>query len=430
MLNDHAAAALPIIPPSPGQLCWQAKEVGVFFHFGPNTFAALEWSDGTLPAASFNPTELDARQWIAAAAEAGARYVVLTAKHHDGFCLWPTDTTDYSVASSPWRGGKGDVVAEVAAAAEEYGLDLGLYLSPWDRNAACYPDKQAYDEFYQDQLRELCTRYGKLTELWFDGAGSQGREYDWVGIGEVIKEHQPDAMIFNMGAPTIRWVGNEDGLAADPVNYVVAETDFSQYTTYSTQLAEALYLPPECDVSIRKGWFWADHDQPKSLEHLLGIYYRSVGMGANLLLNLPPDDRGLIPDADRNRVREWRSELDRRFAAPIESTLTKIDSDHDSTTWRADFTGPVDLDHLELVEDYSRGQRVQAHRVQAADRTLAEGLTIGNKRIHAFDQQSLPSVEIITAGPEPVLERVRGYRTGVGSIPEIVYRAPTETPED
>ncbi|HEY9289662.1 MAG TPA: alpha-L-fucosidase [Microlunatus sp.] len=431
MLNDaFAADPLPLIPPTPGQLAWQRQELGAFFHFGVNTFAALEWSDGTLPAASFNPTELDARQWLATAAEAGARYVILTAKHHDGFCLWPTATTDYSVASSPWRDGKGDVVAEVATAAEEYGLDLGLYLSPWDRNAACYQDKEAYDRFYQDQLRELCTRYGKLTELWFDGAGSQGREYDWVGIGEVINQTQPDAMIFNMGAPTIRWVGNEDGLAADPVNYVVAETDFSQYTTYSTQLAEALYLPPECDVSIRKGWFWADHDRAKSVDHLLGIHYRSIGMGANLLLNLPPDDRGLIPDADRERLQEWRSELDRRFAAPIDATVTMINSDSDSVTWQADFAAPVVLDHLELVEDYSEGQRVRAHRVEAGDRTLAEGLTIGNKRIHAFAELQTSSVQITTVGPEPVLAMVRGYQTGVSSVPEIIYRASTENPDD
>ncbi|QDP97139.1 alpha-L-fucosidase [Microlunatus elymi] len=428
--ETRVADQLPMIPPTPGQLAWQRQELGVFFHFGVNTFAALEWSDGTLPASSFNPTDLDARQWVATAADAGARYVVLTAKHHDGFCLWPTETTDYSVASSPWRDGQGDVVAEVAAAAEEYGLDLGLYLSPWDRNAACYPDKPAYDRFYQDQLRELCTRYGKLTELWFDGAGSQGREYDWVGIGEVIKETQPDAMIFNMGAPTIRWVGNEDGLAADPVNYVVAETDFSQYTTYSTQLAEALYLPPECDVSIRKGWFWADRDQPKSLDHLLGIYYRSVGMGANLLLNLPPDNRGLIPDADVERLRQWRSELDQRFAEPIEATVTKIDSDGDSVTWRADFTEPAVLDHLELVEDYRNGQRVRAHRVQAGDRTLADGLTIGNKRLHAFDELQASAVEIVTTGADPVLAQVRGYRTGFNAAPQIVYRASTEAPDD
>lgn len=424
-MNSDAASQLPALPPSAGQLAWQRQELGVFFHFGVNTFAGLEWSDGTLPPSSFDPRELDARQWVATAAEAGARYVILTAKHHDGFCLWPTATTDYSVASAPWRDGGGDVVAEVAAAAEEFGLDLGLYLSPWDRNAACYPDPAAYDAFYQDQLRELCTRYGRLSELWFDGAGSQGRSYDWHGIGAVINETQPQAMIFNMGDPTIRWVGNEDGLAADPVQYVVDETDFSQYTVQTTKLDQALYLPPECDVSIRRGWFWAESDEAKSLDHLLAIHYRSIGMGANLLLNLPPDDRGLIPDADRARILQWRTELDRRFAEPLEADITRIDPGR----WRARFAAAQQFDHLELAEDYTDGQRVTGHRVTAADRTIAEGLTIGNKRLHVFEPVHTAELIIETDGEDPRLAAVRGYRTGVTAYPSIDYLTSTETPE-
>ncbi|MBO0811692.1 MAG: alpha-L-fucosidase [Microlunatus sp.] len=416
---------LPLLPPSPGQLAWQRQELGVFFHFGVNTFAGLEWSDGTLSPGSFDPAELDADQWVGTAAAIGARYVVLTAKHHDGFCLWPTATTDYSVASSPWQGGAGDVVAEVGEAAEKYGLGLGLYLSPWDRHAACYPDPAAYDRYYQQQLRELCTRYGTLSELWFDGAGSQGREYDWAGIGEVIAETQPQAMIFNMGDPTIRWVGNEDGLAADPVEYVVAETDFSQYTVQTTKLDRALYLPPECDVSIRKGWFWADHDHPKSLDHLLAIHYRSVGMGANLLLNLPPDDRGLLPDQDLSRLREWRTELDRRFGSPIEAVLTPDGPGR----WRADFGSAVRLDHLELAEDYTDGQRVAAHKIISGDQLLAGGLTIGNKRLHVFDEVETSSLIITVDGPDPRLASVRGFSTGVTSIPAIDYLAGTDMPQ-
>lgn len=417
---------LPLLPPSPGQLTWQRQEFGVFFHFGVNTFAGLEWSDGTLDPSIFNPTDLDAEQWVATAAEAGARYVVLTAKHHDGFCLWPTDTTDYSVKSSPWKNGNGDLVAEVMAAAAQYDLGFGLYLSPWDRHAACYPDAAAYDRYYQDQLRELCTRYGTLSELWFDGAGSQGRKYDWVGIGEVINQTQPQAMIFNMGDPTIRWVGNEDGLAADPVEYVVAETDFSQYTVQSTKLDQALYLPPECDVSIRKGWFWADHDHPKSVDHLLAIYYRSVGMGANLLLNLPPDNRGLIPAEDAARIREWRTELDRRFADPIEpASLRQLESG----VWQATFERPVRLDHVEVTEDYADGQRVRSHTISNGDRVVAEGLTIGNKRLHVFEPVETSELVITVEGPEPKLTSVRGFSTGVSSIPTIDYRAGTEAPE-
>jgi len=416
---------LPLLPPSPGQYAWQRQELGVFFHFGVNTFAGLEWSDGTLDPSIFNPVDLDADQWVRTAADAGARYVVLTAKHHDGFCLWPTDTTDYSVRSSPWKNGQGDVVAEVQAAAEKHGLAFGLYLSPWDRHAPCYPDPEAYDRYYQDQLRELCTRYGTLSELWFDGAGSQGREYDWVGIGEVIKQTQPQTMIFNMGDPTIRWVGNEDGLAADPVEYVVAETDFSQYTVQTTQLDQALYLPPECDVSIRKGWFWAEPDRPKSLDHLLAIYYRSVGMGANLLLNLPPDDRGLIPDADIERLHQWRAELDRRFAEPVDAVLTRVEPG----TWRATFDRTVRLDHLELAEDYRDGQRIVSHKISNGDRLVAEGRTVGNKRIHVFDEVQTSELLITAEGQDPRLESVRGYATGVTAIPSIEYLAGADVPE-
>lgn len=239
---DPIPATVPV--PTPGQLHWQRTGMGVFFHFGLNTFHGLEWSDGTLDPATFDPDQLDADQWVRTAKRAGAGYVVLTAKHHDGFCLWPTATTDYSVRSAPWRGGRGDVVAEVAEACRHHDLGLGLYLSPWDRNAVCYPDPAAYDAFYLTQLEELCSNYGDLFELWFDGAGSQGRTYDWQRIAALVERRQPQAMVFNMGRPTIRWIGNEDGLAADPVVYVVSDTKLDNYTTVTVDLAERLYLPP------------------------------------------------------------------------------------------------------------------------------------------------------------------------------------------
>lgn len=370
---------MTVIPltPSPAQLHWQQLEFGVFIHFGINTFAGKEWSDGTIPASTFNPTDLDAGSWVRAAKAAGARYLILTAKHHDGFCLWPTATTDYSVSSSPWRGGGGDVVREVADACAAEGIGLGLYLSPWDRNAKCYNDPAAYDDFYVQQLTELCTGYGPLMELWFDGAGSVGRSYDWERIMSVAKEHQPDAMIFNMGQPTIRWVGNEDGLAADPVLYTVDATADTQYTETSSSLDAPRYLPPECDVSIRRGWFWHPDDRPKTVEHLLAIYYRSVGMGANLLLNLPPDTRGLLPEEDIQRLRAWRAELDRRLSGSVEATIEHHDA---GATLR--FPAPVTFNHLELVEELSQGQRITAHSVHSGDTELVAGMTVGNRRLH------------------------------------------------
>lgn len=411
--------------PTPEQLAWQQDAMGVFFHFGLNTFHGKEWSDGTLPAASFNPTDLDAEQWVQTALDAGAKYVVLTAKHHDGFCLWPTATTDYSVASAPWRDGRGDVVAEVAAACRKLGVKLGLYLSPWDRNAACYPDPAAYDEFYLAQLRELCTNYGELCELWFDGAGSQGRDYDWPRISAVIEELQPRAMVFNMGAPTIRWVGNEDGLATDPVDYVVTQTEFSNYTVHSAQLTEALYLPPECDVSIRRGWFWHPDDAPKDLDHLIAIYYRSIGLGANLLLNLPPDSRGLIPAEDVARVAEFAAEVRRRFETPMPATH-RADGDG---KWIADFGAEVELDHLRVNEDLVAGQRISRHQIFTGDgRPVAVGGTVGSQRIHVFPAISTQKLVILLDGDTPVLSAVTAFKTGVSAVPEINYLATIEAP--
>ena len=218
------------VKPTAGQLRWQELQFGMFCHFGINTFFGMEWSDGSLDPAGFAPGRLDARQWVETARAAGMRYLILTAKHHDGFCLWPTETTDYSVRASPYRGGNGDVVGEVAAACHELGIPFGLYLSPWDRHEPCYVDAAAYDRFYIRQLTELCTRYGPLAELWFDGAGSAGRTYDWDAIMGVVDRYQPDAVIFNMGRPTIRWVGNEDGLAAESTYYAVTGAPGSRPT--------------------------------------------------------------------------------------------------------------------------------------------------------------------------------------------------------
>ena len=226
----------------------------------------------------------------------------------------------------------------------------------------------AYSRFYRSQLTELCTRYGELAELWFDGAGSEGYAYDWPAIMDVVHTHQPRAMVFNMGSPTIRWVGNEDGLAAEPVDYVVSRTQFSNYTVVASDLTEALYLPPECDVSVRRGWFWAEHDEPKTVDHLLAIYYRSVGLGANLLLNVPPDRAGRIDPADAAVVREFGAEVDRRFGAPVPARL-----DHEAAgPVIADLPADTSFDHLWLEEDLTSGQRIRQHRVLLDGAVIAE----------------------------------------------------------
>jgi len=407
--------------PTPAQLDYQRDHAfALFYHFGINTFFAREWSDGSLPAAGFNPTVLDTRQWVATAREAGAAHVILTAKHHDGFCLWQTDTTDYSVASSPWKGGTGDVVAELAEACRDAGIALGLYLSPWDRHERTWEtDHAACDAFYLRQLDELTTRYGPIYELWFDGAGSEQHPYDWDAIMDVIDRNQPDAMVFNTGRPTIRWVGNEDGLASDPCWYTVSDTAMSIHTDAREGIAGGeAYLPPECDVAIRRHWFWQpdDLDTLKSVEHLTAIWYRSVGLGANLLLNVPPDRRGLIDDHDRERLLAFTSTIAERFRRPRVATLRRT-----GASWHAEWDDDVRLDHLVLEENLRDGQRIGRHRIVDAGsgRLLAEGGTIGVRRVHAFPRATASAIVIETDREDAVLQRVEGHLTGVETMPPL-----------
>jgi alpha-L-fucosidase len=402
-----------VLRPTSQQLRWQELEYGMFCHFGINTFYGKEWSDGTLDPAAFHPRLFDPAQWVAAAQAAGMRYLILTAKHHDGFCLWPTETTDYSVRSSPWQG---DIVGATAEACRAAGMPFGLYLSPWDRHEPSYSDPPAYDRFYVRQLTELCTRYGPLFELWFDGAGSTGRVYDWDAIMAVARQHQPDAMIFNMGDPTIRWVGNEDGLADDPCYYAVDSTGVSAFTSAEAQFtAGARYCPPECDVAIRTHWFWQPDNLQllKSLEHLLGIYYRSVGLGANLLLNVAPNRDGLLDTEDQARLTELADELRGRFARPLPARITQSGNEIELA-----FAEPVTIDHLVLREELRNGQFVDGYRVlDEHDNLVAEGHTIGQKKIHVFPVREVRRLRLALKTPEARLSEAVGYRTGHEQMP-------------
>lgn len=309
---------------------------------------------------------------------------------------------------------------EVAEACARHGVGMGVYLSPWDRHAPCYGDPEAYDSFYCAQLTELCTGYGPLVEIWFDGAGSAGRSYGWDRIMAVVREHQPDAMVFNMGTPTIRWIGNEDGLATDPVLYAVDADEEG-----GASRGEQVYLPPECDVSLRRGWFWSGSDEPKSVDHLIAIYYRSIGLGANLLMNVPPDRRGLLADDDVARLREWRMELDRRFGSPVVPTL----EDQGNGVWLAHCAGPTAFDHVVLVEDLAAGQRVMRHRVVVDGHEVVAGGTIGQRRIHVCSPQVATTLQIVVEGESPTLSRVELYGTGGAQIPDVPYLASTLEPE-
>lgn len=404
--------------PSTQQLKWQDMEKGMFCHFGINTFTGNEWGDGTDSPLLFNPTEFDARQWTGIAKRAGFKYLILTAKHHDGFCLWPTATTDYSVKSSPWKNGQGDVVREIADACRGDGILFGLYLSPWDRHEPCYADKEAYDEFYARQLTELLTGYGPLVEVWFDGAGSEGREYDWKRITSLVERYQPDAMRFNMGVPTIRWVGNEDGVAPYPCWNTAESARTSMYTSdMLTWLPETpKWVPAECDVPIRRGtWFWHKDGEHKihTPDELLDMYYRSVGHGCNLLLNLAPDNRGLIPDADAEAAIRLFDEIDRRFGSPLGQTAGTGD------VLSVPFDRPVIIDHVVLMEDISQGERVRSYVLEALQeddqwRELVRGTAIGHKKIDYFPAIATSSVRlrVLQADAEPQIRALTVYCCG------------------
>ncbi|MEK7270964.1 MAG: alpha-L-fucosidase, partial [Planctomycetota bacterium] len=345
MTPDEIRKAAAGILPSARQLAWQELEFTGFLHFGMNTFTDKEWGDGKEDPQQFNPTELDARQWVRAGQDAGMKLMILTAKHHDGFCLWPSRFTEHGVRNSPWKGGKGDVVREFADACHSAGMKMGLYLSPWDRHETKYGDSPAYNEHFKNQLRELLTNYGEVSEVWFDGACAEGpngrkQEYDWAGFHAVIRECQPDAAIAICG-PDARWVGNESGFARDTewsvvgVDFEGTPRDYNEafYIPYlyedpksqgqkSPGSQEALarskrlvWWPAETDVSIRPGWFYhASEDlKVKSVETLVDIYYKSIGRNTVLLLNVPPDRRGLIHEVDSARLREFRAAIDRTF---------------------------------------------------------------------------------------------------------------------
>src|SRR3954471_24163461 len=327
-----ARRALPSInrpTPTAAQLQWHRDELAMFLHFGGNTFTNREWGDGTESPSIFNPTALDAHQWARTARRAGFKSMVLTAKHHDGFCLWPTKTTTHSVAASPFRGGRGDVVREFADAARAEGLRVGLYLSPWDRNHPAYGDSPRYNDVYIAQLTELLTNYGTIAEVWFDGAngeGPNGRKqiYDWPRVWSHVKRLQPDAVIFSDAGPDVRWCGNERGTAGDPnwatvdptrVPYPGADGPCIIDALQHGDRAGTVWRPAEVDVSIRPGWFYhpTEDARVRSIDNLVALYFSSVGRNGKLLLNVPPTSEGLIHAVDVERLTGMRQELERLF---------------------------------------------------------------------------------------------------------------------
>ena len=335
-------AATPPAPygpvPSPRQLKWHELETYAFVHFSPNTFTDKEWGYGDEPETIFHPTEFSAEQIVRTVKEAGLRGLILTCKHHDGFCLWPSKYTEHSVKNSKWKDGKGDVVREISDACHKQGVLFGVYLSPWDRNHKDY-SRPEYITYYRDQLRELLTNYGPIFEIWFDGAnggdGYYGGErakrlidntvyYDWDNTFKIVRELQPQACIFSDGGPDCRWVGNEGGVAGNPcwstINRQRTLPGVADYGILDSGMRNGTdWLPAEVDVSIRPGWFYhpKEDEKVRSVDSLLTIYYESVGRGCNLLLNLPPDRRGRIHENDVKSLQGWRKVLDATFTKDL-----------------------------------------------------------------------------------------------------------------
>ena len=404
--------------PSQRQIRWQATETNVFFHFGINTYTGREWGDGTDDPKLFNPRDLDCRQWAKVSAEAGFKIGILTAKHHDGFCLWPSCFTDYSVISSPWKEGKGDIVREFVEAFTEYGLKVGLYLSPWDRHEASYGDSERYNDYYCHQLTELLSHYGPIDEVWFDGACAEGpngrrQEYDWERYFNLVRTLQHDAVTFGDGGTDIRWVGNERGYAGetcwstiDPcairfpgdsgiseANDALAHEDLIAILNGGQEPGEGkdrIWRPAECDVSIRPGWFYHPEQDEKirTVDNLVELYFKSVGRNSLLLLNLPITPDGLIHPLDAARVTEWREVLNGMFEKNL------ID---ENSTFLTERPGQITVTLEEaasarvlcLQERISEGQRIRAYRFESQDvsgewHLLAQGTTVGHKRLQHF----------------------------------------------
>lgn len=391
-------------------------EYGMFFHFGIRSFypGHQDWDNKEMPLEKFDPRELNCDQWIETAKAAGATYAILTTKHHDGFALWPSKFSNYSVAQTPWKNGKGDVVREFVTSCRKYGLKVGLYYSPaqWGKFAIPFSNAKEYDDYFIDQISELLTNYGKIDYLWFDGCGSEGHEYDRERIVSAIGSLQPDILTFcdPEWSPGVRWVGNEDGYASLNNPLVVSRSIFRSLQKKNRSLSSAVFLPSECDCKLRNTWFYdLNEDTIKSTEELFGMYEMSVGHGSNFLIDIGPDNRGLLPDADIKRILELGERIKAAYSKPIEFTapekngdtytMSHIDVENDS--WAMPNTENLS-NCVMLMEDLTNGQSIRSFSIYAylpnykRKKVLVfEGKTVGHKVLCKFSPLRASKYEIV-----------------------------------
>lgn len=447
MIIDKFIKKASLVAPSARQLAWQEMEFYSFIHFGVNTFTDSEWGDGNEDAAIFNPTSFDANQWVKTVKDAGMKGLILTCKHHDGFCLWPSTYTEHSVKNSPWKGGKGDIVDEVSQACKRAGIKFGVYLSPWDRHEKTYGDSDVYNEYFKNQLTELLTNYGEVFCVWFDGACGEGlngkkQVYAWNEYYKLIRELQPNAVI-NVCGPDVRWCGNEAGncrksewsvvpsilLDVEKIQDESQKVDDGKFTKKINSGDEDLggreviktdsnlvWYPAEVNTSIRPGWFYhaSEDEEVKTLHELLEIYYGSVGGNSSFLLNIPPDKRGLINDNDVTRLREFGDTIKSTFKTNLAKYATAkasetIDDLHDAkmildgkkdTYWcPKEGTEKVEIiidlketkafDRFVLMEHIALGQRIESFVLEFKDaesyKEFYNGTIVGYKRICCFN---------------------------------------------
>jgi len=466
----------PVGPiPAARQLVWQEMEYYGFLHFNMNTFTNIEWGEGSENPSQFNPSELDAMQWARIAKEAGMKGLIITAKHHDGFCLWPSKYTEHSVKNSSWKNGKGDIIKELSEACKAYGIKMGVYLSPWDRN---HPDygKPEYVTVFHNQLRELLTNYGDVFEVWFDGAnGGSGyygganetrkidnkTYYQWDKAISIVRELQPNAVIFGDGGPGVRWVGNEEGWANETNWSLIRDEVHIGYPKYkelrSGHEDGTNWVPAECDVSIRPGWYYHPYEdhKVKSLPHLLNIYYQSVGRNASLLLNLPIDDRGLVHENDEKQLMALKNQLALDFEVNLAKgqnitatdtrgnnsnyAVANLNDGNPETYWATndsvieasitiEFDSPRAMNRILLQEYIPLGQRVKNFTVEAEIdgkwKEIDRQTTIGYKRILRCSTVTVTKIKvsIIDAKGPPMLSNIEIYNAPKLLVAPILKR--------